>query len=149
MKGGRFWIGVVIMLLVGNAAAMAGMILTAGDPTPRVVPDYYRKAVTWDDTAAARDASRALGWSALPSVIEGQAVVVLHDAAGAPLTGAAVEVSLRHRSRADHLQRLVLAETAPGRYQGAVSLAQRGVHEVEVRAQRGDAHFVFATAIEP
>lgn len=148
MKSGRFWIGFVVALLVGNAAAMGVLIAKAGDPTPRVLPDYYARAVAWDETAAERRASAALGWSAEAAWTGSQVVVVLTDASGAPVTGATVEIVARHRSRADRRTTVGLVERGAGRYAGTLAPAQIGLHELEVTASRGADSFVSTAVVE-
>jgi nitrogen fixation protein FixH len=148
VKGGRFWIGFVVALLVGNAAAMVFLIAKAGDPTPRVLPDYYRRAVAWDETAAVRRASAALGWSAEATWTDQELVVVLTDASGAPIRGATVAIVARHRSRADRRASLALSERGDGRYAGTLAAEQAGLHELEVTASRGSDTFVSTQVVE-
>jgi len=147
-RGGR-WIAAVVVLLVGNAAAMITLAATAGDPTSRVIPDYYQKAVRYDDVAAARAASAALGWTARISLEDGALVAVLTDRDGAPVTGAAVEVEVRPRVRADELVTVALVEVAPGRYQAPLPAGRRGLHDLALTARRDDAAFLAAAVIEP
>jgi nitrogen fixation protein FixH len=149
VKGGRFWIAFVVALLVGNAVAMGVLLAEAGDPTPRVLPDYYRKAIAWDETVEARRASAQLGWRATVDVAARLIVVELVDRDGAALPGAAVEVAVRPRSRADRVATIALAESAPGRYVATWPRGAAGLHEVELIARRGDATFLFATTVDP
>ena len=148
MNRGTVWIVIVVGLLVGNAVAMGVLVAEAGDPTPRVMPDYYRKAIAWDETVAARRASDALGWSARASLEGDRLAVELVDATGAPLRGAAVTITARPRSRADEITAATLAEGAPGRYAAAVGLARAGLHEIEITARIGDAAFLATVLVE-
>jgi nitrogen fixation protein FixH len=145
---GARWIAAVVGLLVGNAIAMGVLLAEAGDPTPRVLPDYYRRAIAWDDTMAARRASAALGWTATPTLDGDRVAVVLVDAAGAPVSGATVTVTARHRSRADGVVAATLDEAAPGRYLGDLALARPGLHELEVTARRAGATFLASALVE-
>lgn len=141
------WIGFVVFLLVANAVAMGYLVAKSGDPTPRVLPDYYAKAIAWDTIAAERGASDALGWSVTAHL--GDALEIeLRDRDGAPLAGATIDASVRHRSRADHVLRIAPAESAPGRYAASVALAQPGLHVVELTAVRGAERFVTALVVE-
>jgi nitrogen fixation protein FixH len=148
VKGGRFWIGLVVAMLVANAAAMFFLIAEAGDPTPRVLPDYYKKAVAWDETAAARRASAALGWTAAIEVDAATLRVRLADPTGGPVTGARVTIAGRQRSRADQPYAVELVESSPGRYAGVLPPAPRGLHELELTADRGAETFLSTTVIE-
>jgi nitrogen fixation protein FixH len=149
MKRGRIWIAFVIALLVGNAAALGVLVAEAGDPTPRVLPDYYKKAIAWDETVAARRASADLGWRAAVSTTPRGLTIELTDAGGAAVAGASVEIVARHRSRADQLLTIALDETEPGRYRGAFAPARRGLYELEITARRGDDTFLLTTVVEP
>ncbi len=146
---GRLWIGLVIGLLLGNAAAMGVLLAKAGDTSQRVLPDYYRRAVAWDETAAARRASAALGWSVEASLDGVGALVSLVDATGAPIRNAHVAVAVRPRSRADHVRSARLQEISAGHYQGALPLAQPGLQELELTAKRGADTFLYTTVIQP
>lgn len=148
MNSGRSWIVFVVILLVANAAAMGFLIAKAGDPTPRVLPDYYRKAVAWDETAAARRASDALGWSTAIELDRSHLTVRLTDRSGAPVAGAAIEVIARHRSRADQAVTLVLDEQAGGVYVGTLPGRQPGLHELALTARRADDTFVASELVE-
>ena len=114
-----------------------------------VEPDYYRKAVQWDSTMAHRAASDLLGWTATVALSadaaaagadEGAATVrvTLTDAAGAGVTGAAVQAVLIHNADAGRPIELQLRDEGAGRYGVNVPLAHPGLWEVRVNASRGD-----------
>lgn len=119
--------------------------LAVGDRSFAVVPDYYQKAVDWDDHKAALAASAALNWDVeiLPSrdvTIRGERelVVVLQDAQGRPITGAQVYATLYHHA---HASRVVEAELppsdAPGRYHVQADMRDEGVWDVTLRITHG------------
>lgn len=145
------WIGGIVLLLAGNAVAVILLATRSGDPTPRTVPDAYRRAVAYDRTVAARAASDALGWRAEPHLVAAgrgdRLEVALLDRRGAPVAGAQVEASVRHRSRATG-PTVALVETAPGRYAAAVTAQGRGLHDVEVHATRGADRFLAARTLD-
>ncbi len=139
---GRSWIGAVVGLLAGNAIAM-GVLVAASTTgaTHHVVPDYYRKALAWDQEMAIERASQALGWRAglrAEPATGGTALeITLVDRDGAPVVGAAVALSAFHRADAGSIQRIALAEVGGGRYRGQAPLRRAGVHEITVSAERG------------
>ena len=50
MKRGMGWpIGIVAILLAGVVGNLAVIVITKDDPSFSVEPDYYRKAVDWDE----------------------------------------------------------------------------------------------------
>jgi nitrogen fixation protein FixH len=148
---GRFWIGLVVALLVGNAVAVGVLIAESGDPSARIEADYYRRAVAWDDTMAERSASAALGWRIDAVLVEqgrGAAVEVrVYDAAGLPVAGARVEAAVHHRSVAAGAPR-ALRERAPGRYRRPIAGARPGLHVVDVVVERGADRFVASALVE-
>lgn len=146
MTAGGRWIAAIVVLLVGNAVAMVTLAARAGDPAARVIPDYYRKAVSWDHDAEARAASAALGWTFVTTIERGDLVATVHDRAGATVTGATVDADLHPRVRADEHAQVRLTEVAPGRYAAPLHLARHGIHDVALTARRGDAA-AFATAV--
>lgn len=146
------WIGIVVGLLVANAIAVGVLIAKSGDPADRIVPDYYRRAVAWDDTVAALRASDELGWSAEAQLVAlrpgaARVEIALARDTGAPLTGASVEVEVRHRSRATGTT-VTLTERSPGHYDADVALDSHGLHDLGVRARHGADHFAMAQTAE-
>lgn len=147
-----FWIGLVIALLGGNALAMGVLIAKSGDPSSRVMPDYYQRAVAWDDTVAALQASDELGWtveSRLIATAPGRArlIVTIRDVAGAPVGGAGVDAEVRHRSRGEGVA-LALVERDRGRYEADLAAPGIGLHVVGVRARSGNDHYTGQATVE-
>lgn len=149
--GGGRWIALVVGLLAANAGVCLLLVIRSSDAAPSVIPDYYQRAVAWDDDVARQRASDALGWrlgAALEDAGPGVEVAVsLTGRDGAPVVGATVEAELRHRSRATGETRQ-LREIGPGRYAAALPLATAGLHVVAVVATRGDERFVGSVTVE-
>src|SRR6056297_599142 len=61
---------VVGMLTVQVVAGAFAIRLATRDPSVAVVPDYYQKALDWDDHVALRRASQKLGWDVLLQQID-------------------------------------------------------------------------------
>jgi hypothetical protein len=100
------WPTIVIGLLVGHAALILGAVtLAVSDRSFAVVPDYYDKAVHFDERRAALDASRKLGWALSfafePATDDAPSAIVarLTDRDGRPVADADLQV--RASSRAD------------------------------------------------
>lgn len=146
------WIAAIVALLLGNAVGVAVLIVASGDPSARVVPDAYQRGLELDQTMAVMQASAELGWraDARLAALDGshdQVAIDLTDGAGAPLTGAHVEVAVRHASRATGAV-AVLQERTPGHYTGAIDPQGHGLHEVDVKARRGPEHFAASREVE-
>ena len=106
----------------------------AGSPgESAVLPDYYSKALHWDQYRAQLRASDALGWTARIQQIDGsapdaprQVKVILTGPDQQPIAGAQLMVHCYHLSHGDQAQTLTPADsgasqflvTLPGNYQG-------------------------------
>lgn len=147
---GRFWIGVVAGIFVMQMTVGAVLLYFAhSDPSFAVEENYYEKALHWDDDAALRRASEALGWSfdlnvgKATGVLREQPVTVrLADAQGAPIAGATVSMVAYHNARADDAIEITLAEEEPGVYAGSLRARLSGVWVFRVRAEKDDDLFV-------
>jgi nitrogen fixation protein FixH len=133
----RRWVAVVVGLL-GFVVCTQTILIThaVGDPSVVAEPDYYRKAVAWDERMAQEERNAELGWRLTLSVRAGavrgsrEVICELTDAAGEPLPGAQVSLRAFHKARAGEPQSGRLAEAAPGRYAGELPLSRPGLWEL-------------------
>jgi nitrogen fixation protein FixH len=130
-------------LLVGSAGANIALVLiTSRDASFAVEPDYYAKALAWDETMVQQAHNEALGWSLglrfEPTGERGRMTVTarLTDRAGTPLPGAHVAIEARHNARASRVFTAVLEPRTIG-YAAAMPLARAGLWEFRVRVTRG------------
>lgn len=66
-KGSRAWmwpVGLITLMCGSVGICVMTAVVAARDPSFALEPDYYERALEWDETAAARDASATLGWRA-------------------------------------------------------------------------------------
>lgn len=146
-------IGIAVILAVSVAANVFMFRLANGDPSFAVEPDYYRKAVHWDDELAQRRHNVELGWrttAALTPAGDGGAElrVWLTDSTGAPLDGATVRAQAFAVGRAADVSNLTLvasAHPAGGSYAARLPAARAGRWELRLEATRGADRF---TAVE-
>lgn len=144
-RGGWIWPAIVIGLLSMQVGICGvSVYLATSDSSFAIEPDYYRKAVHWDQTRAAQRAGAALGWrmrlTVEPRCDEfGRRLVDLSlvDSGGAALEGARVEAIAFHHARANARQRIELAPQDGGRFSALAPLRRAGLWEFRVRAQRG------------
>ena len=115
--------------------------LSQNDPTFAVEPEYYQKAVNWNEHTAQRAVNQRLGWQASASVVtEGETPtlrVALKDDQGLPVTSAALGITAFPNARAAEMQTLSPRETQPGVYEAPVRLVLRGEWEIRLTARRG------------
>ena len=144
MRGrGWYWPVGLAALLIGSAGANIALVfLTSRDASFAVEPDYYAKALAWDETMAQQARNEALGWSigvrVEPTGDRGSMTVAarLTDRAGAPLEGARVTIEARHNARANRVLTAALEPRGAG-YAAAMPLARPGFWEFRVRVTRG------------
>lgn len=155
MKRGRAWpFAIAGILLAGVAANVALIVVAASDPAAAIEPDYYRKAVAWDDEMAQQERNNQLAWS-VHSVLHlgergsrGRLELTLVDGAGRPLAGAAVTALVMHNARAADVRSLSLQEIGGGRYAASIDADRPGVWEVRVSVQRDGRRFTARERVE-
>ena len=155
---GRMWPAALVAVLAVTVLANVAILRVASDPDAAAIePDAYAKAVAWDSTAAARDASRALGWEATARLVPAgdrvRVVVTLTDRDGLPVVGARVRVEAIHnglarRESADLPAVATGAAADAGAYAALLPLSRPGLWELRVDAVRGDGRFVTSLRAE-
>ena len=123
MSAATKWILAIVGLLVGNVVAMGVLIGAANAGRSKVLPDYYQRAVHYDDAIEQAAKNRELGWSADAKFERSALVVVVRDRDG---------VAIQHVETID----------AP-RGRGV-----QGVHDVTVTAVRGSDRYVEHLVVE-
>jgi nitrogen fixation protein FixH len=143
MRAERLWPLAVVAVLALTVGASAVLLWLTRDPGAAAVePDYYRRALKWDSTAAVERRAAELGWSldaALGPVSRSGAALTarLADRGGAPLDGAAVEVVAIHNLDALHPLRARLAPAGAGVYTATLPLRHAGRWELRFTVARG------------
>ena len=66
---GSFVVGLLTLQVTGGVIAI---VLAGSDQSVAVVPDYYQKALKWDEEVAIRAASDRLGWVAQMNQTDGE-----------------------------------------------------------------------------
>lgn len=147
-RRGWYWpLGLVALLVASAGANIALVVITARDTSFAVEPDYYAKALAWDETMAQQARNEALGWSlglrVDPAGARGEATVTvrLDDRAGAPIEGAQVAVEAFHNARASRVLSAVLTPEGRG-YAASMPLDRAGLWEFRLRITRGPEVFV-------
>ncbi|MDX2192472.1 MAG: FixH family protein [Gemmatimonadales bacterium] len=152
---GLGWPTAIVAVLALTVGANIWVIrLATNDPTFAIEPDYYRKAVRWDDTQAQRARNARLGWSLEPVLHAATAggpaelVVRLADPAGQPVRGAALRVTARHNAHRDAGVAATLAEQPDGSYRGALPLRFGGEWHLQFEARRAHDAFTAESRID-
>jgi nitrogen fixation protein FixH len=134
---------IFVLLGINAAIVLATAFLAGSDPSFAIEPNYYQKAVNWDQTAHQRERNRALAWRIdLAAVQKGDAIALrLSDSAGAAIEHARVAVAAFHHANANHRLQTELVEIEPGMYRSNEGLLRSGLWELQIEAQAGNATF--------
>ena len=145
MKASTRWILVIVSLLSVNVLVTVGLAVGAASGASQIIPDYYETGVHYDTAIDRASASHALGWRATATERDGELVVAVRDARGAPVAGAHVTVAGYQRAYAR--DRLVVDLAARGDTYRAAFPVRAGVQDLTVTVERGGAHFEQALAV--
>lgn len=138
------WPFAMVAVLALTVAANGFMLYEANRGQAAVEPDYYRKAIGWDETMAQARANAALGWRASVALgANGALTVGLSGADGIPIVDATVSIEGFPIAWEDGAFEAVLAPVAGG-YGGTVRLGRPGLHEVRLTVTRGADRFTAA-----
>jgi len=146
---GRHWAWVPVGLLVSSALGVGGMAVVAiRDPHFATEPDYYQKAIRWDQTQAQAAENQRLGYQFdVPRSIEfdarAHATVELRvrNRAGLPVVGARLTAEAFANAYSEHMAQLTFSEREPGLYVAEFSARHPGVWVFRVAADSEQAHF--------
>jgi nitrogen fixation protein FixH len=140
-------IGIAMVLVLSAGSNIAIMVVARQDKAFAIEPEYYEKALHWDDTMAQERRNLALGWNASATLVlarpghPGRLDIALSDGSGRPVHRAVVSVEAMHNARASQRYFATLAEGEAGTYHGPVDAHRPGEWEVRVTAQRAGDRF--------
>jgi len=143
------WALVPVALLLASALGMGSMAFVAvHDPHFATEPDYYQKAVRWDQSQTQAATNQRLGYAVeLPAVVRfdarGQAMVELsiRDRFGQPMTGVSLTANAFANAYSGKVVRLGFEEQAPGRYRARLTASHAGQWVFEVVGTSGGERF--------
>ncbi|HYQ42371.1 MAG TPA: FixH family protein [Polyangiaceae bacterium] len=148
-RTGLPWALVPVALLLSSALGMGSMaIVAARDPHFATEPDYYQKAVRWDQIQTQAAANQRLGYVLeLPAIVRfdarGQATIELslRDRLGQPVTGAQLSANAFANAYSGKIARLGFEEQAPGRYRAELSVSHPGQWVFSIVGNSGGERF--------
>ncbi|MCC6357954.1 MAG: FixH family protein [Phycisphaerales bacterium] len=148
---GRFWPLFIVGLIVAQFSAAGALIWYAvTDPTFAIEPNYYQKALKWDETARQLAANRALGWKPALEFADqstrGTRVTRLQivDRTGASIDGATVSVeSFFHADAGNRSTTALPWDPDALAYVGTLPIDRGGVWEMRFEIVRGEDRFTF------
>lgn len=148
---GRFWPLFIVGLILAQVSAAGALIWYAvSDPTFAIEPNYYQKALNWDDTARQHAANRSLAWKPTLEFADqsqgGTRTTRLQivDAGGTPIESARVTVESFFHAAANQRTTTDLRWDADERaYVGTLPIDRGGVWEMRFDIVRGADRFTF------
>lgn len=153
---GRHWPWILAALMtVVIGANLALLYVATSDPSFAVEPNYYAKALLWDEKREQDRRNLELGWALTVQVaagrgVDGQPQVVarLVDGSGAPIRDAAVRVDAFHNARASRIVSALFEGGGDGSYSAALPMRRPGLWEFRFEARRGEERFTETRTLE-
>ena len=149
IKPAVFWPAVIAGALALHVTAMMIMVaLATSNDSYAVEPDYYQKALAWNDTQAQDRRHAELGWIfefTVEPAAEGADPVLratLTDASGSPIEGAQIEVEAFSHVRRDEVLESTL-EAAGSTYETTLPMRGNGLWEFRFTVTRDSDVFTY------
>lgn len=148
-KRGRHWPLFVVGLVVLNLGATIVLLVMSNWGTHAVEPDYYRKAINWDQNMSQQRTNHRLGWVVDLAFERGavdarssripETTVVLRPKTrlGRPIKGAQVKVEAYARLRAERRKNAIFKERRDGSYALPLRLWPTGLWRFDVSVKQG------------
>lgn len=149
------WIAAVVCLLIFTVSTQTYLLSRAlSDPSVVAEPDYYQKAVDWDQTRAQRRQNVALGWTLAATASadvgpDGRTLTVsLKDQTGQALSGASLRVLAFHKARSANRIPGALLESGEGEYVATLPLLREGLWELRFVVVLNDQQFTHTAELD-
>lgn len=142
-RGGAFWPAAIVGLLAMNMVIVGITVFYATtDPSVAVEPNYYDKAVHWDQAAAQEQVNHRLGWRIDVSVsTPGMLTVKVADASGTAVDEAQIEIVAFHNARSGDRQLLHPESQGAGVYAAPIRIDMDGDWHFRVKVHRASDTF--------
>lgn len=143
------WVSIIVGFLgLSVVANVILMIKATTDPSFVVEPDYYQKAMRFDQTMAQQQESAALGWriamEARPPAQPGGAVEVVaavFDRTEQRIDDATVRVEALHNARSSERFETAMQRGEDGSYHASLPLKRPGLWQFSYVVTRGEHTF--------
>ncbi len=120
-------------------ASIVFITMTFASRTPaNAEPDYYEKALDWNETAAATHTPGREGWVWSVKRGEGSVSITITGPESRPIEGATITATALHRASPLDRTVLTMVETAPGVYTAPIHLDRRGLWDLHFHITTAD-----------
>lgn len=146
----RYW----PVAVIGLAAVVLGanfflVYLAVSDPSFAVEPDYYQKALNWDEHRSQQQSNLDLGWNfkfnlALDRGPDGalELRAILLDRQGVPIDDARITVETFHNAMSGYPLEAHLVSSGQGAYSADLPIRRPGLWEFRFVVDRDGEHFM-------
>ena len=143
------WALVPVALLLSSALGVGSMaVIATRDPHFATEQDYYKKAISWDQTQAQAASNQRLGYVAeLPALVRFDAQrhavldLTLRDRLGQPVTGAQLSADAFANAYSGKLVHAVFEEQSAGHYRAKLTVSHAGQWVFEIVGSASGARF--------
>lgn len=144
------WPGLVVALLGGSVlTGVVTVTMATGDPSFAIEPDYYERALAWDEDVANQRASDALGWRTTLELAEADDAlgkrtftVTLVDKDGAAVEGAKVSMVAFHKALSSERLTKHFDQIGDGTYVTSLASPRDGAWQIDLTATQGEDTFL-------
>lgn len=171
-RAARFWWFFIFALMgINLAMAVAAIVLSAGDPSFRPMPEYGEHAVDWQSRKTQLEASSRLGWqlqverhlgaaqgdpvagddSKQAGAEQASVRIQLRDAQGVPIQGATGTLGAYHLTRVSEFRTAALEpiEVEPGGYKADINVSRDGKWQLSIDLRDGNGQaFVWQQVVD-
>lgn len=151
----RMWPGLIFVLLGLNFCVVGATVYFAHASATPVEPDYYQRALNWDQEHRIRLAGRSLGWKMEAWFVRaGEQTVQMEfrllDSRDQPIRSARISAECFHEAQPTNVVSLGVVEGPPGEYRAALRTAdaQRGLWRMTALARASGCDFLSEQQIE-
>lgn len=144
MNAASKWILAIVGLLAANLVAMGLLIAAARSDRARVLPDYYERAVRYDQTIEQAAVSARLGWQVEARLGADSLTVTVRDRDGVLVRDARVDIEAMSRARGV----VEVARAVPTDAAYVVRARWGGLYDVTIRVARGEDLYVAQQTLE-
>jgi nitrogen fixation protein FixH len=136
---GKAWPFVIVGMLAMNVVVCGITVAYALSSPYQVEPDYYEKAVAWDEHKSEFPDPATHGWSVSTTAADGVIGVRVTDDQGRPAQVSVTAGECYHRARSNVRSVLAFTPAGDGRFLAAADLDRPGVWELRLEIENGEA----------
>jgi nitrogen fixation protein FixH len=137
-----FWPVFIVSIFMVSVVFMGILLsLATGDPNLEVEPDYYARAMSWDDRKALLAESEQLGWQAQFSHHEDELHIIVRDSTGSPV-GDSIRATVFHNAMRADAETFERTAAEAGTFTLPLASPKAGWWNVAIEVTSGEALYI-------